>query len=157
MLNAQVDAFRPFPPFYGGPHVNKLLFISAAVAAIAANAATTASAQTVAYTQNPVHVVRYSVQSAYLPSMPVWGGTSPGVASYSELAITFVNTGAVPATAVRFAVHTGTTTEIIADNGTFSPGTGITHDFPIGSAFGGAATVEVQSVTFADGTSWSRG
>jgi hypothetical protein len=137
--------------------VNKLLFISAAAAAIAASAATTARAQTVAYTENPIHVVRYSVQSAYLTPMPVWGGTTLGIASSPEVAITFVNAGAVPATAVRFAVHTGTTTEIIADNGRFSPGTSITQDFAISSAFGGATTVEVQTVTFADGTSWSRG
>jgi len=136
--------------------VNKFLLVSAAFAAIAASVPAAARAQTLAYTQDPIHVVRYSLQSEYLTPAPVWGGASLGIASFPELTISFVNTGAVPATAIRFAVHTGTTTEIVAGSGTFSPGASITQDFALGSAFGGAATVEVQDVTFADGTSWER-
>ena len=54
------------------------------------------------------------------------------------------------------AVRIGKATETIVDKGTFSPGTTITHDFAQNGLFSAASEIEVEQVTFADGTSWQR-
>jgi hypothetical protein len=62
----------------------------------------------------------------------------------------------VPATTVTFTVRNGNDAKTIVDRGTFSPGTTIKHDFDVDPGFGSRPSVEVQSVVFADGTTWQR-
>lgn len=75
----------------------------------------------------------------------------------SNLRISFVNPSPLEATDVRFAVKYGGITQIIDDNGRFATGAPIVHDFqPVATsacAAAGAACA-VESVTFADGSTW---
>ena len=137
--------------------MNKLLIATAMTTAIATGSATPSNAQSnVAYTNNPVSIAHFSVNPVHWTSTLIWGGMSSVVIG-SDITISFVNTGSEPATSVLFAVHSGRTTEIIVDKGTFSPGTSITHTFAEGPEYDGASTIEVRQVTFADGTAWQRG
>ncbi len=75
----------------------------------------------------------------------------------SNLRISFVNQGPLEATDVRFAVNYGGIMQVIDDNGRFATGTQITHDFqpiPTGALQSAAAQCAVESVTFADGSTW---
>jgi hypothetical protein len=75
----------------------------------------------------------------------------------SNLRISFVNQSPLEATDVRFAVSYAGVTQLIDDNGRFATGTPITHDFqPVAAgAFDSAgAQCTVESVTFADGSTW---
>lgn len=134
----------------------KALLTLVAAAAIAAAAALPAGAQsTVAFSNDPVRIVHYSVGSSSVP-VSSWGGNYLGFANSGNLSISFVNARGVAATQVEFALRAGKATEILVDKGTFSPGTSITHDFAVESQFSDASALEVVSVTFADGTTWER-
>jgi hypothetical protein len=134
----------------------KALLTLVAAAAIATAAALPAGAQsTVAFNNDPVRIVHYSVGSSSVP-VSSWGGNYLGFANSGDISISFVNARGVAATQVEFALRAGKATEILVDKGTFSPGTSITHDFPVGAQFSDTSAVEVVSVTFADGTSWER-
>jgi hypothetical protein len=134
--------------------MNKLAVAALVAAAIAAGILAPASAQTnVAYSNGAIKVVHYSIDPAYTYPDPGLGD-SLAIETAGNLTLGYVNTGNVPATSVQFAVHAGNATEIIVDKGTFSPGASIEHEFALGPAFGDGSTIEVQQVTFADGTSW---
>ncbi len=135
----------------------KTLIATAIAATSIAAASVPASAhQTVAYTTDPIKVVSYSIQPTYTSPIPAWGGTYMNLQSAGKVTISFVDTGNVAAKSVQFSVRSGHSVENIVDSGTFSPGTGITHDFSLGSQFDNASAVEVERVTFADGSSWNR-
>ena len=136
--------------------MKKLFIATVAAAVVAAGGSAPAGAQSsVAYATNPIKIVRYSVEQAYAAPGPAWGGYL-GLEIPGKITISYVNGGAVPATSVAFAVRIGKATETIVDKGTFSPGTTITHDFAEGGLFSAASAIEVEQVTFADGTSWQR-
>jgi ABC-type oligopeptide transport system substrate-binding subunit len=133
----------------------KKLFLASLAAAVAAGAYTPASAQSsVAYSNNPVKLVSYSVEPAYTAPVPAWGGTLLGIESAGNVTVSFVNSANAPATSVEFAVREGKRMETIVDKGTFSPGASITHEFALNPEFGSTSDVEIEQVTFADGTSW---
>ena len=133
----------------------KSLLTLVAVAAIATAGAAPAGAQsTVAFNNDPVRIVHYSVGATSVP-VSSWGGNL-GFSTSGNVSISFVNARGVTATEVEFALRAGKSSEILVDKGTFSPGTSITHDFSVGSQFSDAAALEVVGVTFADGTSWQR-
>jgi hypothetical protein len=75
-----------------------------------------------------------------------------------DIAISFVNRAGVEATAVRFLVRTGRTVQVIDDRGSFASGTRIDRVFSPATASydAGSASCEVESVSFADGTTWAR-
>jgi hypothetical protein len=135
---------------------NNLVAATVAAAAIAAASAPATAQQTLAYTTGPIRVVSYSIEPTRTITVPAWAGTYMNVASSGKVTISFVDTGTVPATAVQFAVRSGKTIETIVDKGTFSPGASVTHNFSLGSEFGSASALDVERVTFADGTSWER-
>ena len=133
---------------------NKRL-IATIAAALLTGPCLAASAQTkVAYTSDPINIVRYSLEPSYTQPIPVWGGTYMNIDGAGKVTISFVNSGVVPATSVQFALRSDKATELIVDKGTFSPGASIVHDFS--SDFDSAAGLEVEQVTFADGTVWQR-
>jgi hypothetical protein len=142
----------------GFSRVQKPFIVTVAAAAIAASASAPGGAQQrLAYENTPVRIQHVSAAHGYVsPAVTSFGG-SWGIATSTDFNISFVNAGNVPATTIAFTVRNGNDTETIVDTGTFSPGTSITHDFEVGPAFGAASSVEVQSVFFADGTSWQRG
>jgi hypothetical protein len=78
------------------------------------------------------------------------------------LAIRFHDAGSEPVSSVDFNVNTGSDVQTIHDAGAFAPGVSIRHLFVrpdnIGSPFFDRppATCEVESVRFADGSTWSR-
>ena len=132
-----------------------LLTLFGAAAIVTAGAVPAGAQSNVAYSNEPVQVVRHSVnENTTLVSS--WGGNYLAVPGASEVSISFVDSRDVPATRVEFAVHEGNATELLVDKGSFSPGKSITHGFAIGSQFSDAAAVEVVAVTFADGTTWER-
>jgi hypothetical protein len=76
--------------------------------------------------------------------------------TYSGLiTVAFVNANPVPATEVDFAVQAdGTTIDHFSDVGTFSKGVTIRHTFQtLDDAVN--QSVKIESVTFADGTTWA--
>jgi hypothetical protein len=124
-----------------------------AAAAIAGGTLAPASAQSnVAYSNGSIKVLRYLIDPSY--TYPVSGADALAIQSAGNLWLSYVNTGSVPATSVEFAVHAGNATEMIVDKGTFSPGASIEHEFALGPEFGENSTIDVQRVTFADGTCW---
>jgi hypothetical protein len=74
------------------------------------------------------------------------------------LQITFVNRADATATGIRFLVRIGRTEQTIDDTGRFASGIAIAQAFaPAAASYGIAdAACEVESVTFADGTTWQR-
>jgi hypothetical protein len=135
--------------------VNKRLIATAAAALIAGTSATAGAQSTVAYTNNPIKVVSYALEPSYSVTVPAWTSTL-SIESSGKVTISFVNAGAVPATSVQFAVRSNKVTELILDKGTFSPGANIKHDFSLDPTLGSSAEVDVEHVTFADGTVWQR-
>jgi hypothetical protein len=77
-------------------------------------------------------------------------------ATGGDLQIAFVNRAGVAATNVRFLVRTGRTQQTIDATGSFASGTPIVQTFtPAAASYDAAsASCEVESVTFADGTTW---
>ena len=104
----------------------------------------------------PISVVSCDYSSVQaVPAATGISATAPLQAS--NLRISFVNQSPLEATDVRFAVNYGGITQIIDDNGRFATGAQIVHDFqPVATnayAAAGAACA-VESVTFADGSTW---
>ena len=138
--------------------MKKPFITMAAAAAIAAGASAAASAQsTVAYSVDPIKVVQYSVDTEYTDPLPFFGSAPLGIATRAVVTIAFFNTSGAPATNVRFAARSGKSPETIVDNGTFSSGSTITHEFAVSALNGDASQIDVEAVTFADGTLWQRG
>jgi hypothetical protein len=104
----------------------------------------------------PVSVVSCDYSS--VQAVPAMTGISESAPlQTSNLRISFVNQSPLEATDVRFAVNYGGITQIIDDNGRFATGTPIVHDFqPVatGSYDAAGAACAVESVTFADGSTW---
>lgn len=126
-----------------------------AIAATALAAATSAPAFAQPAPQAPI-----SISSCAL-SAPVEAfneGPLQVIQGGSDIQIGFVNRAAVAATDVRFAVSTGRTVQMIDATGTFAGGTPIVQSFsPATAAYGAEnASCAVESVTFADGTTWQR-
>lgn len=126
-----------------------------ALAALASGLAAPASAQTqTAFTNDPIAIQGFT---AYSQFAPLASETSDGVdlgPDSSDVTIAFVNTAAVPAKSVTFAVRSGRQTRIIVDKGTFSPGTRIVHTFNESPEFDDSSSVSVVGVAFADGSTW---
>src|SRR5271165_3442386 len=113
----------------------KLFMTSAAAAAIALSVSSAASAQpAVAYTNEPIRVVHYSVNVTTTP-LSTWGGNQLDVTGGGNVSISFVNVRNVAATSVEFALREGKSSETFVDKGTFSPGTSITHEFGVAPDF----------------------
>jgi hypothetical protein len=74
-----------------------------------------------------------------------------------QITVSFTNTEATPATAVDFEVHgyKGHVIGHIEDTGTFTQGAVINHSFA-DRALDNNQSVEVESVEFADGSTWSK-
>ena len=132
-------------------------FLTGLAGAITIAAATPASAAAPVgvLTNLPISVA--TCEQASIQILPV-GTEGIGTAlQYDNLRISFVNRAALSATKVRFAVRTGTGTEIIDDKGSFASGARITHNFSPslnGENFSDPANCAVQSVTFSDGSTW---
>ncbi|MGD0051264.1 MAG: hypothetical protein ABSD03_05505 [Vulcanimicrobiaceae bacterium] len=124
----------------------QLLLSSLAAAVLGTAAALPASAQD---SSAPVSLVSWGMRA------PI-GGTYEGSPdpSYGPdmLEISFVNRGQVAATAVEFVVRSGNREQTIVDRGTFAPGVDIAQEFE--PAFVAPTSLEVEAVTFIDGTTW---
>ena len=135
---------------------NHLQRLSAAVALIAACPAT-AFAQSVAYgTTPPVALTSFQIRETYASGIA--GGELQTAPEFipNDIALTFVNTGNVAATSVRFVVDDGVQTQNIVDEGTFKPGVRIAHNFTPDGRLGALenATCQVAEIRFADGSIW---
>ena len=75
----------------------------------------------------------------------------------NDVAITFVNHANVAANDVEFAVTRDGKTEIVAEHGSFAPGTQIDRDLARSTDTlpQAAATVAIAKVQFVDGSSWT--
>jgi hypothetical protein len=128
-----------------------------AIGATAALAAVTRpidrGSPTTAFTNGPV-----SIQGCNTYTVSAYGAVpeGPTIPDIPFVEIAFVNRYDSAAKKVRFALRSGNAAEIVTDSGTFSTGTTITHLFSPGNV--GTNTVEcaVESVTFADGSAWTR-
>jgi hypothetical protein len=98
--------------------------------------------------ESPIQINRIDVA----PSLGESTEFAPG-----RIAISFTNTEATPATAVDFEVHgyNGRVIGRIEDTGTFTQGAVINHSFSDG-ALDNRQSVDVENVTFADGSTWSK-
>ncbi|HYZ17882.1 MAG TPA: hypothetical protein VE591_15835 [Candidatus Acidoferrum sp.] len=125
------------------------------IAALGVGFAAPASAQTqTAFTNDPITIEGFS---AYAEPAALGPATHDGIAlspDCSDVTIAFVNTANVPVKSVEFTLRSGRWTQRIVDRGTFAPGTRIVHTFNESPEFDETSTVSVQSVTFADGSSW---
>ena len=119
-----------------------------------AGALTLAAGSPIAVAAPPVSVVAcdYSAVQSY------GGLTLPEAAPFqvAHLRITFVNQAPLTATNVRFAVRYSDRTQTIDDNGQFTTGTPISHDFSpaSNSQYDGSPQCSVEAVTFSDGSIW---
>lgn len=127
----------------------------AAAAVITATPAL-ADTQTVAYgTQSPVALASFDVNSSLATGSI--GNDSGEVPRFIATGITlkFINRGGVPATTVKFLLGDGRSAQSIVDEGTFSPGVVVKHQFSIDTSDELAdAACRVVEVDFADGTAW---
>jgi hypothetical protein len=129
--------------------------LSAAIAAtVLATAGTIAPALAQPVPEAPVAVTSCAIGAA---ARPYNEGPLQAVEG-GDIAISFVNRAAVEATGVRFLVRTGRTVQTIDDQGSFASGTRIDRIFTPATASydAGSASCEVESVSFADGTTWQR-
>ena len=126
------------------------------LAAAFSAAANLPTPQTIAFSASPVQVT--SCAYTAVPSLSATSFDNGYAPSIGNLRISFVNLAPVAATRVSFAVTEDGQTRVVEDNGTFSTGTAIDHEFtaiePQASGLGSCA---VASVSFADGTSWNAG
>ncbi len=110
------------------------------------------SPQTAYSATAPVRVASCALN--FNPTVPQpFGASTPGTES---LAISFVNQDAKPISSVAFEVSDGSTTSRIVDKGTFSNGVEIDHNYAA-PQFGinlSDVTCSIQSVAFADGSTW---
>jgi hypothetical protein len=130
------------------------LLSTAVAATLLATATTAAPALAQPAPEAPIAVTSCAIDAA----VRLYGeGPFQGAAG-GDVAISFVNRAAVEATAVRFLVRTGRTVQTIDDRGSFASGTRIDRIFSPATASyeGGSASCEVESVSFADGTTWQR-
>jgi hypothetical protein len=118
------------------------------IAPLAFIATLTAGSKDIAYTStSPIQVASCSVATGSGPA------NFPGIATaYGELlAISFVNHNTKTVKSVTFSVNGAP----IVDAGTFSTGVTISHQFvPPQLLAAGKVTCNVQSVAFADGSTW---
>jgi hypothetical protein len=86
------------------------------------------------------------------PALGETTGYAPGM-----LSVSFTNTAATPATEVDFNLlgYNGRVIGRFEDTGSFAPGVVINHSFP-DAALDNKQSVEVEDVTFADGSTWSK-
>jgi hypothetical protein len=119
----------------------------------AALAGSPAQPQTEAYTGlDPIQIAACAITTPVdVPA--VFGIDTPNAGSVS---ISFVNQNSKPVSSVAFNVTNGRTTSRIVDAGTFSDGAVISHRFsaPAFTNALGDVTCSVQSVAFADGSTW---
>jgi hypothetical protein len=106
-----------------------------------------------AYTATaPVSVASCALN--FTPNIPQpFGASTPGTES---LSISFVNQDSKSISSVAFNVSDGNTTSRIVDKGTFSNGVQINHEYaaPQFGADVSDVTCSIQSVAFADGSTW---
>jgi hypothetical protein len=133
-----------------------LKLLCAAAAIIAATPAA-AHAQNIAYgTKSPIAISSFRVNEVYTPGTI---GTELEQAPQfvaDGIGIKFINTGDVAATRVKFFVTAGRSTQTVVDQGTFSPGVPIKHNFTVADPFDliSGAACNVAEVVFADGSVW---
>jgi hypothetical protein len=143
--------------------VKKLLTVIgvAALGAMPAIAATAAETHPLhlgspktAFTNEPI-----GIQTCNAYSLPALGAAWEGqtISDIPFVEISFVNRYESAAKKVRFALRSGAHSEVLVDNGTFSSGTTITHLFAPSSADPNGVQCAVESVAFADGSTWARG
>ncbi len=128
--------------------------LNTAIAATVLAAAATVPAQAQPMPQAPVSISSCAIA---MPARLYTEGPLQA-AEGGSIQIAFVNRAAVAATAVRFQVRTGRTLQTIDDTGSFASGTTIERSFaPAAATYDSAdAACEVESVSFADGTTWQR-
>jgi hypothetical protein len=131
--------------------MKKLLLTACAAATLAAGTSAPSNAQPIAFTNEPIHIVRITPNPGFTETLFNWGGAetvqTPGYSTVS-----FVNDANVGVVGVTFVVKSKTSTQIVVDKGTFSPGATISHDI---DDVDPDATIEVEHVTLADGTIWN--
>jgi hypothetical protein len=138
--------------------MKNLLLTACAGAVISAGSAAPGSAHsTVAFMNDPIRIARVADDPSASTRLFDWGSAGLTIGTDDYTTVSFVNDGELQATSVAFAVTSGKTTQIIVDRGVFSPGATITHDLKGTSLFEGTPAIDVEQVTFADGTVWKRG
>jgi hypothetical protein len=125
-----------------------------ALAAGVTGALTLAAGSPAAAAVSPISVSSCDYVTYDMPSIP-----ATPLLRHANLRITFTNEAPLTATDVRFAVRYRASTEVVEENGKFSSGTPITHDFQPSASpwYHGSAECSVQSVTFSDGSTWQPG
>ncbi len=123
-----------------------------AVAALLAAAPVAASADQIAYSVAPVAIQSVENHDDFV-SLPF----GPRTLYTDALTIGFTNTTNVAANNVEFAVTADGKTTIVAERGTYAPGTRIDRQlaFNTGTLPASDAKVAVAKVDFADGSSWT--
>ena len=141
---------------------NRIIQLTAAAALLVATPSI-ASAQTVAYgNAAPVALNTCSFTASDTPrrsDVPIaFGGPAQfaGPHTADDIKLGYVNTGNVPATAIRFITSNGAYTQSVTATGTFAPGVQIDKSFASDQSthIDNNATCTVAEVRFADGTSW---
>jgi len=111
-----------------------------------------AAALTFALTMtNPIDIAACAVDPIVTQTS---GDVSTSETIGTQIHITFINHGSQPVSSVAFAVEEDGTTATIVDRGTFAPGIPISHYWR-GERTLGQVSCSVNSVLFADGTSWT--
>jgi hypothetical protein len=112
----------------------------------------TLAALTLALTMtNPIDIATCAVDPVVMQTS---GDTTMQEIIGTQIHIAFINAGAKPISSVAFAVDEDGTTSTIVDQGIFSPGITISHYFR-GDQSLENVSCSVNSVLFADGTSWT--
>ena len=141
---------------------NRILHIAAAAASLLALPAV-ASAQTLGYgNAAPVALESCSFAASGTPrdyDVPLaFGGPLRfhGPQTADTIALGYTNNGNVSATAVRFVLDDGKSTQSVIAKGTFAPGVRIDKSFVAknNENVASTATCSVAEVRFADGTAW---
>jgi hypothetical protein len=132
--------------------MNKLLLTACAAAAVSAGTAAPGNAQPVAFMHDPIRVVRITPNPGYTEALFNWSDVAERVSTPGYSTISFVNEANVSVVRVAFAVTSKSSTQIVVENGTFSPGVTITHDI---DDVDPDATISVEKVTLADGSVWN--
>ena len=141
---------------------NRFSKISAAAALLLALPAA-ASAQTLGYgNAAPVALDSCSYAASDVPltlDKPIFFGgplSFAGPKTADAIALGYTNNGNVPATAVRFVIDDGKSTQNVIAKGSFAPGVRIARTFVARDRenVASGAACSVAEVRFADGTSW---
>ena len=126
----------------------------AAAAALLAVAPAAASAETVAYTAEPVAIASVHNEASY------FSGPYASQSFYiNGLRVSFVNRANVAANDVEFAITRDGKTQLVSLPGTYAPGTQIEKQLENGTSTvpEADATVTIAKVGFADGSAWTPG